>query len=225
MASLKNKLKNLVSKKAPVENQKGVVYLPALAAALACAGTDSREYLRGVFLTFEDDVTRVVGTDGHRMCVVDPSKPLVESVNTLFKVKREKHNDVIIAHADVKELLSWRVKSSIVAAEFATIELLADGQVMFRTWDGKKTLTCKPVDATYPEYKRCIPKERTQSANEQVAFNGQYLADLMKVAKAGFMNKIATIVVELNKPNEPAIFRMEAPDGSKLFVVLMPMRM
>jgi DNA polymerase III sliding clamp (beta) subunit (PCNA family) len=225
MAALREKVTKLVGKKQPA-NVKAIIHLPSLEAAFACASKDNtRKYLKGVYLAWEEGVTRCVATDGHRMCVAEPTPSMVGPVMISLKVKPELHQSVIVSDADVKEILKWREKSALAVTEYASAEFLPDGKVVFSTCDQRKTLQCKPVDATYPDYKRVIPKKRSQEVNGSVNFNGQYLADLMKVAKAGYLNsRIAKVSVELNAANEPAVFRFENVSGAKAFVVLMPMR-
>ena len=58
-----------------------------------------------------------------------------------------------------------------------------------------------------------------------IAFNAGYLAELQKVAKAGFSHRSAlTCKCSFFGPADPALFEMKNPNGDRARIVIMPMR-
>lgn len=127
-----------------------------LAAALCCAGKqDVRFYLNSVFVEVSSTETRVVGCNGISVAVL---RLLQES---------EAPFSVIIPRDSVE--LALRLKSEVLGLE-CTDGLWSLGGIPFR-----------PLDGTYPDYRRTIPRSVSGAASH---FDPNILMSFAKVGKA-----------------------------------------
>ncbi|WP_167507047.1 MULTISPECIES: hypothetical protein [unclassified Mesorhizobium] len=211
----------------PTQKQKVVIYLPALAACLPFVSTDAtRAYLQAIFIHVKDEATAYVATDGHRLCLAQPNKWRVLGVEEIFAPIAKEHDGIILSAEDAKELVRWDAKKADVEAQhYATMEIPGKSTVEFKSWDGKLQRICKVMDATYPDYARTIPADDKPLVAAPTGFNAAFLADIQKVAKAGFSHaRIHSCVLHLFGPANPAKVTMSNPEGDKATIVMMPMR-
>lgn len=210
------------------QNKKVLVHLPSMASAFVCASKDdAREYLRSVFITWHEDVTHYVSTDGHRMCFARPDKQSFNKQDNVFKFKPEAHDSFIIHAADVKEILKWKTRSSLVCTEYVIMEIVDGSKVVFHSYDSRKSYVVTPVNQTYPDWKRVIPKERSQRTNEIVGMNANYLSCVKDIAKNGFNHPTSTVPLvkcEINANDKPSKFVFGDEDGAMATLIVMPMR-
>lgn len=206
--------------------QIAIVKLSAFAACLPFASNDdTRFYLTGVYVHWKDGATAYAATDGHKMCLAQPS--YIDGLDeVLGVVATPAHIGAIIQKEDIKTLLSWVVKKPVVAAQdYAVMEIHPGGEVVFRSWDGKQIKHTKAIDATYPDYMRVVPADEKELVAEAVGFNAQFLALIAKVCKAGFSHaKTYSVKAHHYGASNAAKFTMSSPDQDKATVVIMPMR-
>ncbi len=134
----------------------------ALAAAIISASkSDVRYYLNGLLLEVNyDGFVIVVGTDGHRItvCLSAASDDTNEPFN------------IIVPHEVISNVLKVDKSSHI--------PLIIDGDIY--TLGG---LPFTPTDGKYPEWRRVIPNDDTQS-HLVLIFNPSYMLDAHKSTAA-----------------------------------------
>lgn len=214
-------------KETNVELQKVAVFLPALEACLAFASNDdTRAYLTGVYITWADGKTKCVATDGHKLCIAETER----DVSEVLSIPAVEHASVIVQASDAKELTRWATDDADVPPQFINAQMFAIMEIQgddltFTSYDGKLTKKCKAIDATYPDYTRVIPSpDKKPTLEGAIGFNAKYLADILKVAKAGFSHpKVASCRATFYGISDPAKFVMNNPDQDKATIVIMPM--
>jgi DNA polymerase-3 subunit beta len=106
----------------------------------AMAQQDIRYYLNGVLLLIEDDLIRLIATDGHRLAYVSSK---LESSYDKYEVilSRKTVNELSKLLADTDELVNLELAEKQVRFSFQNI-----------------VLTSKIIDGKFPDYERVIPK-------------------------------------------------------------------
>lgn len=128
-----------------------------LSAAAVFAGAQGiRYYLNGVFVEVHQAEVRCVATDGSMAGVC---RSLTE---------QEEMPDVIVPNETIKVVLAAN-KSEVLALEFEGGKWSIGG------------IPFKPVDGTYPDYRRIIPREHSGKAAQ---FNPAFIAAFAKAGKA-----------------------------------------
>ena len=111
----------------------------------AMAQQDIRYYLNGLLLVLDGDTMRLVATDGHRL----------SHAATQLKINAGSR-EVILPRKTVLELVK------LLGDGDATVELgITDTQITIKF--GNVTLVSKLVDGKFPDYKRVIPTELTNT--------------------------------------------------------------
>lgn len=141
-----------------------VIPIPLLEAALICvAKKDVRFYLEGVAI----NKGHLVATDGHRMFAA----PL-EGVDPDLKV--------IIPSKAIRSF----IKKLSPTQRKAKCHFIQDySRAQLTTLDGGEVESFALVDATYPEWERCMVRKYTKKEAVCKQFNWDYLADFNKMAK------------------------------------------
>lgn len=200
--------------------------LGAFRFALSAAGVkDVRYYLNGVALELENGTARCVGTDGHRLAVVE-SKPLadLEGAPTAQRV---------LKRVDVAALLKAPKPK---ADDLATVELLPDG---VRVTLGAIAYTLAVIpDAKYPEWTRMRPRAilaEEVTPGGVIGMNADYLADAAKACIGLANSKYHGVKVRagngIGAPAEsgilfePGISPADFPTLESAWVYIMPMRL
>lgn len=177
-----------------------------LRAALVCVSTEeTRYYLRGVHVEPDADDVVLVSTDGHRLfcgrCPLPPAGAITPAA------------PFIVPTDAIKKALTGYKGLAIHLERAGDVWTLGD-------------VTFKPVDGTFPDWRRVSPTQKTISEDlgKIAQFNPAYVADMGKVAKA--VAPITRGAVAL-----PIIHHMGAnpafvtfPGREDLFALLMPMR-
>ena len=172
---------------------------------------ETRYYLNGVYA----ESGLLVATDGHRLAAIKPA--LMESQGAGF----------IIPSATIKQVLSIKAgKREELFCEFNTETGVATVYTLDRdkNRDSKGAFPFKPIDGTFPEWRRVIPaaenfntanhKDRNQ--NTGAGFNSAYLATFQ-----AFGDKVNVFLN--NDPGAPSLVTAK----TELFEavgVIMPMR-
>jgi len=175
-----------------------------LAAALVCVSTEeTRYYLRGVYVHPDHDDVVLVSTDGHRLfcgrCPLAPDGAVTPPTGFIIPTEA--------------------VKKALTGYKGLGIHLTRTGDV----WT-LGDVTFKPVDGTFPEWRRVVPSQKTISEDlgKLAQFNPTYMADMAKVAKALSPTRKKIMPVIHPMGSGPAVVTF--PGREDLFCLLMPMR-
>jgi len=176
-----------------------------LRSALVCVSSEeTRYYLRGVHVEPDADDVVLVSTDGHRLfcgrCPLPPAGAVTPA------------KPFIIPTDAVKKALTGYKGLGIQIQRTGDVWTLGD-------------VTFKPVDGTFPEWRRVVPSQKTISEDlgKLAQFNPTYLADMGKVAKAVAPGPRSTLnPVIHHMGSNPAMVTF--PGREDLFCLVMPMR-
>jgi hypothetical protein len=137
-----------------------------LRAALVCVSSEeTRYYLRGVHVEPDADDVVLVSTDGHRLfcgrCPLPPAGAITPA------------KPFIVPTDAIKKALTGYKGLAIQLERTGDVWTLGD-------------VTFKPVDGTFPDWRRVAPTQKTISEDlgKIAQFNPAYVADMGKVAKA-----------------------------------------
>lgn len=134
------------------------------ALMVSCSKEETRYYLQGVFI---DPTGFAVTTDGHRMTIVALKEKPDFAGND---------NGIIVPRLAIEKLLK------LVTDKYDTspISIRFNGQEGAIS-HGDASIAFKPVDGTYPTWRRVMPAKDAEEAPAH--FNPAYLADVEKQAK------------------------------------------
>ncbi len=131
----------------------GAVLLQIIEKTLYSAGeSDTRYTLNGLLMHIEGAKLTVVGTDGHRMAVIERTLPSAPSAE---------EKKVIVPRKTASELRKFLGKDGKVRI------VLGSNHIMFQIGDVE--FLARMIDGTYPNYLQVIPAEtpRTIVANRE----------------------------------------------------------
>jgi DNA polymerase-3 subunit beta len=169
------------------------------AAALCASNEETRYYLKGVFVEFNDAGLLTVATDGHRLLVARPHYSV--------EMPNQPHFGIIIPLDVIARLkISRNQNYGDLVCEAGAWRLAYDGL----------SIGFKPVDGTFPDWRRVVPRE---ISGETAQFNPAYMVDFAKAAKA--MGGDARPTIGYNGEG-PALITLQA--DIEAFGVLMPYR-
>jgi len=130
------------------------------AILLIAAKKDIRYYLNGVYIEFNDQISRAVGCDGHKLGIYQNAAP------------DNRGNGSIIIPRDVIENLPKKC------------DILTFSQISDTHWEintGNATIKFAPCDAKYPDFRRVVHGIQTAGTNGVAAgFNLDYLNQFEK---------------------------------------------
>ena len=130
------------------------------AMLLIAAKKDIRYYLNGVYIEFNDQITRAVGCDGHKLGIFQNAAP------------DNRGNGSIIIPRDVIENLPKK-------CDILTFSQISDTRWQIDT--GNATIKFAPLDAKYPDFRRVVHGLQTAGTSGQAAgFNLDYLNQFEK---------------------------------------------
>ncbi len=177
-----------------------------LRAALVCVSTEeTRYYLRGVHVEPDADDVVLVSTDGHRLfcgrCPLPPAGAITPA------------KPFIVPTDAIKKALTGYKGLAIQLERTGDVWTLGD-------------VTFKPVDGTFPDWRRVAPTQKTISEDlgKIAQFNPAYVADMGKVAKAIAPTTRGAVALPIihHMGSGPAFVTF--PGREDLFALLMPMR-
>lgn len=188
-----------------------------LKAVLAHASTEeTRYYLRGIYLEQLGDSVRMTATDGRTLvCAqpqagkawMEPDAAFAPFILPAEIVKPIKSQFVAIEILDgVYRLASWPDDKPFDAGEKTHAAIFEHGAVQ----------TFKPIDGTYPDYRRVIPPVKEAQTS---AFNPEYLG---RFAKFGDKKQPVMLTVQAHG-TDPALVS-GGTDDCMFFGAIMPMR-
>jgi len=130
------------------------------AMLLIAAKKDIRYYLNGVYIEFNDQISRAVGCDGHKLGIYQNAAP------------DNRGNGSIIIPRDVIENLPKKC------------DILTFSQISDTHWEintGNATIKFAPCDAKYPDFRRVVHGIQTAGTSGVAAgFNLDYLNQFEK---------------------------------------------
>ena len=130
------------------------------AMLLIAAKKDIRYYLNGVYIEFNDQTTRAVGCDGHKLGIFQNAAP------------DNRGNGFIIVPREVIENLPKKC------------DILTFSQISDTHWEintGNATIKFAPCDAKYPDFRRVVHGIQTAGTSGVAAgFNLDYLNQFEK---------------------------------------------
>ena len=148
--------------------EKATVSLQTLKAFAAIASSnDTRYYLQGVLVDISPDAVNYVATDGHRLAARRLELDRDAERNSLTGA-------YIIPRDVVKDLKVGR------SSPFAIMSRLETGHLEIET--GAGAITFRPVDGTFPDWKKIVPETVTGSSKH--GLNGVYAESIWALAKA-----------------------------------------
>lgn len=177
-----------------------------LRAALVCVSTEeTRYYLRGVNVQPDADDIVLVSTDGHRFfcgrCPPPPAGAITPAA------------PFIVPTDAIKKALTGYKGLAIYLERAGDVWTLGD-------------VTFKPVDGTFPDWRRVAPTQKTISEDlgKIAQFNPAYVADMGKVAKAVAPTTRGAVALPIihHMGSGPSVVTF--PGREDLFALLMPMR-
>ena len=130
------------------------------AMLLIAAKKDIRYYLNGVYIEFNDQITRAVGCDGHKLGIFQNAAP------------DNRGNGSIIVPREVIENLPKK-------CDILTFSKFDD--VLWQIDTGNATIKFAPCDAKYPDFRRVVHGIQTAGTSGAAAgFNLDYLNQFEK---------------------------------------------
>jgi len=130
------------------------------AMLLIAAKKDIRYYLNGVYIEFNDQISRAVGCDGHKLGIFQNAAP------------DNRGNGSIIVPREVIENLPKKC------------DILTFSQISDTHWEintGNATIKFAPCDAKYPDFRRVVHGIQTAGTSGQAAgYNLDYLNQFEK---------------------------------------------
>jgi DNA polymerase III sliding clamp (beta) subunit (PCNA family) len=155
-----------------------------LALRYVVSREETRVNLSGIYL----EPTGAVATDGHMLATIEAPKVELADGET----EPEPLKPCILANADAEAIAKALPKRSHNPAELlASIDTAtsnANGTLKVST--GSATFEPRKVNGEFPDYRQVIPSSPVVF---RVSFNADYLASLVKVAKAADGSSVVTL--------------------------------
>lgn len=168
---------------------------------------DTRYYLQGVYLEYENGNLKATATNGHILCTMEWDLP---------EQDKQEPFKVICPATAVKNLVK-NITAKTNEDGGVLITVLGDGKkvIKFDLFEFKYEAQC--IDGTFPDYSKVIPsgKDKLKSG-----MNAKYLISVLKALN----NSPVDIAVDdaANAANQPHLFSSQAEDG--IHCVIMPIK-
>ena len=195
------------------------------AVALAATNSESRYYLRGVYVEFFADYITLTATDGHKLIAGRQARIYTNQSEPGASDGAAGQAGIILPLEMVE-----KVKPGSKSPDYATLSFDAMGDNLAARFLQLRfdavTLSGFEVEATYPAARRVAPVSIT---GEQAAFDPEILITFTKAAKLVYGSTVgapATPVVHHNGLNPALVSWLAAGalPGCEAFGVAMPMR-
>ena len=187
-----------------MQNQFHVKQSTLDAMLLIAAKKDIRYYLNGVYIEFNDQISRAVGCDGHKLGIYQNAAPA------------NRGNGSIIIPRDVIENLPKKC------------DILTFSQISDTHWEintGNATIKFAPCDAKYPDFRRVVHGIQTAGTSGVAAgFNLDYLNQFEKCGNilAGSKLRMGNRLRLHHNGDNAALVLLNCVDG--FAGVVMPLR-
>jgi len=151
--------------------------LRPLMAAAVCAGTEeTRYYLNGVYLEVTPFHMVFVGTDGHRLAAL---RTFVQ-----WDKEPDAHDFNIIIPLSVIKKIKYPKRDPKACLKKITLPDGGEGYLIKRLGEPDADgITFSPLEATYPDWRRVVPSEASNSGGIEIQFNPRYLHEFLKIGK------------------------------------------
>ncbi len=195
------------------------------AVALSSSTEQTRYYLVGVcFEPYDKNTCGMVATDGHRFHAINADLKAAVPANSF-----------ILSSDDVKKVLSMVKAEQKAVGRYSkndimiSIKLIKDDLQISVIWINKNletvktagSFTTKPVDGSFPDWRRTVPSELAPETHSDLAFNCSYMADFGKAAKIlGDRRQLVKII----SSGRTSPMLVNLPFYPSFMGVLMPMR-
>lgn len=196
------------------------------AVAFACSTDNPRYYLEGIFFElFKDGNFSMVATDGHRMNTIRfrrDEKPKDSFILALPDVKRTLALIRLVRKFEGRAASKVRVFLSKTKQGKITISVGLERDQVKGSYSVK--FNTKPLDGTFPDYRKVIPSGGLEELGVVVRFNAQYVKAMCKVSELLWADKFGSpsITIHSGKVSlDPVVFSIE---GTEFLGVLMPMK-
>ncbi len=178
---------------------------------------DVRYYLTGIYIERHPvEGVILVATDGHRAAVIHDKDGLFKGKggwicpvpDDVFKACKKKTR--------LNDKLSDAQKVHFIGETVAVTDGQFTGKGALDLKDGVPrgvmTLSrAEPIDGTYPEWRKVIPKKRpTAGIHEVLAYRPKYMRDFSTVIKAAGLSEHTSAVMFPSPKGEASIIRFEA---------------
>ncbi len=160
----------------------------------ACAASDARPEIAGVYVRMSSDYIKFVATDSFRL-----------AEKTVFKTDIKKYQDnsnIIIPVRTISEVLR------IIGDKDQDVSIFVDpSQVLYDF--GESKLVSRLVDGQYPDYEAVVPKDH----ETQVSVSRDVLEEAVRLASC-FTGRLSDVVFKTNSKNgELEVFSNDADLG------------
>lgn len=178
-----------------------------MAAVLITPKQDIRYYLNGVNVTIDG----VTGTDGHRLFHYDLKPSFEDGNDNQFS---EEFESFIIPR---DSLVQMNRSLTVGERKSAMIKFTKDDD-HYQMTCGNSIVCFRPIDGTYPDYNKVIPKP--YKAKKKESYNWSYMHDFQKIAML-LGDRIGAVRLKPNG-NSGALVTISIDDNAAC--VIMPMK-
>ena len=190
-------------------------YKELKAIALAASNEESRNYLNGVYVeTYEDDKHSLAATNGHILMSVrssqNPTKGFILATADINKLVSACEFEIKV-NKQIKNKIGIRISTTDNVNYMAEI-VIPDDII-------KQQFNFKPIDGTFPDYRRVTPSLDAIEATTSVSFNPEYITTFSKAAK--LLNDRKYQAIKINTTGNALLIDIDYPEFKG---VLMQMR-
>lgn len=177
-------------------------------ASSAAALKDIRYYLNGVLIELRATSLTMVGTDGHRIAVI-------ESVVDLPAINGA---GIIVSAVDIKMLLGAVKREDFLGLQIDSNE----GVLHLKDRSGRDWLL-KGIEGKYPDWRRIAPSgENVPTAS--IGLNAEYLSDAGKACAKLLGKKFSGVQLDLRGPSAIATFTPIGHAYQQAYISISPLR-
>jgi hypothetical protein len=190
----------------------------SLAAVKASTNTPDGYSLDGILL---DQNGTVAATDRHVLLVVEGTKDDAKDFPEVTEAANPPAAGVMIPSALVKDVMKALPKKTIMPIQQNAVMVECDGEVAFVTVDGdrRRREAMKPLDGTFPRYKRMIANNLQVKGRKRVRISLTYLRRLLDAIAGMIDGRDDGIDILVGGAKETVAVRF-AVDGNRRGVAL-----
>lgn len=149
---------------------------PLMAAAVCASTEETRYYLNGVYLEVKPFHMIFVGTDGHRLAAL--------RTFVWWDKEPDAHDFNIIIPLAVIKKIKLAKRNTKACLKKITLPDGGEGYLIKSLGEQDANgVTFSPLDATYPDWRRVVPLEASNTGGSNIQFNPRYLHDFAKIGK------------------------------------------
>lgn len=180
------------------------------ASKLADNGKNAHRVISGVYVETTVDKYSIVSTDSFSLVVF--SRYNEDSLRD-----RKEEGSVIISANDIKANVKASDATVCVSHEGDGYEVTMD---IYSKKGEKRTVTAKPIEGTYPDYKRLFDNIGNDNDSHDVIVNPGFMLDICNAVRKAY-GKDARLIMQLNGKISPVYFTCR-DDNGMFNALLMP---